>query len=100
MSTNNRSRTTAWLVGINGALALGAAIAAVAQPADPNNRSRGEYAMVSIKPPAGNGDVIFVIDASNQDMVGLRWDAGVRRLTGIGYRNLASDALNGVANPR
>ncbi|QOJ00641.1 MAG: hypothetical protein HRU70_09115 [Phycisphaeraceae bacterium] len=59
-----------------------------AQPV--SQRPRGEYTMVSAKTVMGSNHAVYIIDASNREMVAVRWDAR-RTLAGIGYRNLDAD---------
>jgi hypothetical protein len=82
------------LVVLNVLLAVGIVLSVLtgpsqAQPA--GQRPRGEYAMVSGRPPNSSTSVIYIVDASNQELASLRWDASRRTLTPIGYRNLVTD---------
>lgn len=56
------------------------------------NRARGDYMMLSGKTNTGNTHAIYIVDASNQEMVCVRWDTGRQKLVGMGYRNLDQDA--------
>lgn len=55
-------------------------------------RSRGNYTAISANMQGGNASAVFVLDASNQEMVAVRWNDSRRSLEGIGFRNLAEDA--------
>ena len=57
-----------------------------AQPA----RARGEYTMLSGRPNGQASDAVFVLDASNQEVIALKWD-NTKKLTILGYRNLETD---------
>jgi hypothetical protein len=86
------------LIALNGALALGLLAVALAAPADAQRaaRARGEYTMVSSKIQGGNSHVVYLVDAANQELLGLRWNESNKGLEGVGYRDLAIDAQ---ANP-
>ena len=80
---------------------LVAALVAViwSPPADAQNaappregRIRGDYTMVSGRVNAGGADVVYVLDAANREMIGLRWDSAKQSLVGVGYRDLDADA--------
>lgn len=82
---------------VNGALAaliLGTlAVGAFGQPnAVPVVRPRGDYTMVAGKTTQGSRDAIYVMDATNREMVIVRWDNSRKSLVGIGYRNLDADS--------
>ncbi len=87
------------LIALNAGLALtllavALAPAAGAQPR--STRARGEYTMVSSKIQGGNSHVVYLVDAANQELVGLRWNESTKGLEGVGYRDLILDAQ---ANP-
>lgn len=63
-----------------------------AQPAGGPARARGEYTMLSGKTNTGNTNAVYVLDAANQELIALRWDASRQRLITIGYRDLDADA--------
>ncbi|MFU8827824.1 MAG: hypothetical protein ACNA8P_00130 [Phycisphaerales bacterium] len=52
------------------------------------NRARGQYSALSMAVTGSVSDAIVVIDANNQEMVALRWDASRRSLAGIDYVSL------------
>ncbi len=54
-------------------------------------RARGEYTMLAGRPNGQASDAIFIVDASNQEVVALKWDSA-KKLTILGYRNLETDA--------
>ena len=54
-------------------------------------RGRGAYLILGGQPEAGASNDVWVIDTLNQQMLGIRYDAGRRQLTGIGYRDLDAD---------
>jgi len=55
-------------------------------------RVRGRYIAVAGGAPGASGDVVWIIDTVNQEMIALTWDASTRATVGVGYRNLAIDA--------
>ncbi len=88
----NRARPSAGhLIALNAALLgiLGVVSVAVAQP---GNRGRGDYAMVGGEfTGGGSGNAIYILDASNEEIIAVRWDQGRKQLVGLGYRSLATD---------
>ncbi|GAB5497200.1 MAG: hypothetical protein Phyf2KO_22800 [Phycisphaerales bacterium] len=81
------------LIALNAALlgVLGVVSIAVAQPQD--NRARGDYAMVGGEYlGGGSGNAVYILDASNQELIAVRWDTSRKVLDGIGYRDLNNDS--------
>jgi hypothetical protein len=88
MGTRRVSRR---LIALN--LLLGAGLAgtlAVGQPQAA--RARGDYTMVSGATTTGSRDAVYVIDATNREMVAIRWDNTKRGFVGIGFRRFDADA--------
>lgn len=52
------------------------------------NRARGQYSALSMTIPGSVSDAIAIVDANNQEIVALRWDASRRSLAGIDYVSL------------
>lgn len=81
------------LLGVN-LLLLGALAWVTIEPAaigQDGARARGSYTLVGGEIPGGTSNAIYVLDASNGEMIALRWDQSRRSLVGIGYRDLAAD---------
>ncbi|HNB59452.1 MAG TPA: hypothetical protein PK308_04000 [Phycisphaerales bacterium] len=100
MATDVRTRR---LIALNAFLLAGLALVTVAGhvSAQPRNgtpltgvaaRSRGDYAVVPGRTQAGNADAVYVLDATNQEILALSWDRNKDRFSIIGYRSLANDA--------
>lgn len=84
------------LVGVNvGLLAViaGAGVARIEAQAqdETGRRPRGEYTMISAKTNQGGPHAIWVLDASNQEMIAMKWDQSRQMLVGLGYRGLEGD---------
>ncbi len=92
------SRKTGRLLALNALLALGVVMLAAlpragAQPAASSPaRSRGTYTMLASKSNNGPLPLIHVIDATNQEMVTLKWDQSRSQFIGTSYRDLRLDA--------
>ncbi|MEL6499577.1 MAG: hypothetical protein AAF937_07040 [Planctomycetota bacterium] len=94
MSTESNTRSGRWpLIAINAGLAAVIGITALA-PAQPDaNRARGDYAIVGGEFLGGGGEnAVYIVDATNQDLIAVRWDRTRQALQGIGYRDLSVDA--------
>lgn len=63
-------------------------------------RPRGDYTMVSGRMMGVAENAVWVVDATNQELLALRWNRSQRNLVGIGYRNLADDARRGQGRGR
>lgn len=63
-------------------------------------RARGEYTMVSGRVLSLTEEVIYVIDASNAELLALRWDNSRKTLSGLGYRDIAADSKRGSGKGR
>ncbi|MCC6951241.1 MAG: hypothetical protein IT433_07310 [Phycisphaerales bacterium] len=85
------------LIILNLALASTLIVLAVASRADGQNasgppaRARGEYTLVAGKSNSGGSDVVYVVDASNQEIVALKWDQSRQAMTAVGYRSMGAD---------
>jgi hypothetical protein len=82
------------LIALN--LVLLAALAVVtlaplagAQPAAA--RRPGRYTMVGGRIQGANTNAIYILDATNQELVAVRWDDSRKTLAPIGYRDLTAD---------
>lgn len=84
------------LVALNVGLLVALSLVAGLRPAGAQNapgvaRARGEYTMVAGKSNAGGTEVVYVIDASNQEIVALKWDQSRQAMTALGYRAMGGD---------
>lgn len=93
-----RSRFAKGLIVTN-ALLLGALAVVTLQPAAEAQRQgggatrpRGTYLLVAGKMIGGTSHAVYVLDTSNQELIGLRWDGAGQRLEPFGYRNIAGDS--------
>ena len=81
---------------VNGVLLTLLGVVSLAPRADGqragSGRARGDYTMVSGRIQGGNANVVYVLDAANQEMIGLRWNESAKALEGVGYRDLQADA--------
>lgn len=90
------------LIGLNVALVVALALVTIVPGAwgDQSRRGRGTYTMVPGEingmPEAG----IWIIDASNEEMMVLRWNQSSKSLSFLGYRNLRADMANARSGRR
>ncbi len=92
------------LIGLNIAILAVLAVVTIAgvvssragaQPptgAPPLPRMRGEYTMVPGKIQGATTQSLYIIDASNQELLALSWDRANNRFEPIGHRSLSDDA--------
>ncbi|MBY0309197.1 MAG: hypothetical protein K2Q09_10685 [Phycisphaerales bacterium] len=79
--------------------AAGAGLLASAASAQPGpGRSRGQYLMVSGRATGVAGNVVYVIDSVNQELLALRYQLAAGRLETMGYRSLVADSAQGAAS--
>lgn len=62
-------------------------------------RSRSSYSMVAGTVKGQTPPVLYIVDETAQELVGLTWDDNKKQLIGMGYRNLAAD-LNDIGRTR
>lgn len=93
-----RPRLDQRLLALNGGLLVVLGIvtlantrAADAQPTTPN-RARGEYTMVSGRMQGSTAAVLYLIDATNQEIVAASWDRNNNKLEPVGLRSLSDDS--------
>jgi len=86
-----RSTLRPVLLIANGVLALALiGTFAAAQPAS-QPRLHGEYSMVAGRTTSSGKDAIYIMDATNREMVAVRWENSRLTLVGIGFRSLDAD---------
>ena len=88
------------LVAVNALLAA-AVIAGLLTPrasAQPGaiGRARGNYLMVSGHATGVTGNVVYIVDTVNQELIALKYQRSAGRLDPLGYRNLATDSSQGA----
>lgn len=97
-ATTSRGQTPA-LIALNAALLGALALVTLAPGAGAQDtrrdRAKGDYTIVGGRVQGGGtGNVAYILDGVNEEMVVVRWDASRRRLGGIGFRDLRADAVN------
>lgn len=88
-----RSRYTG-LIALNAALVGALAFISLAPGASAQDarRPRGEYTMVAGQVQGISESAIYVVDATNQEILAMRWDRSRKALSGIGYRKMSVDS--------
>ena len=83
------------LIALNAVLLLALAAVSLAPTvsAQAGSRARGQYGMISGEVQGAEVAAIYIVDASNQEMISLYWDRNRRGFAALGYRNLAEDAV-------
>ena len=90
------------LIVLNAVLLVLLAVVTLAPNVAAQNRSRGQYAMVTGGVNGLVPSAVYIIDSTNQELIAVSYDYNTKRLNGIGYRNLATDAaewMRGRARP-
>lgn len=92
------------LLAVNGLLVCAAAAGLVATRASAQaggagfqNRPHGNYLMVSGRASGVSGNLIYVIDTINREMVALRYQRAAGRLEPIAFRDLTADSAQGAS---
>jgi hypothetical protein len=60
--------------------------------ANPNALGRSSYTMVAGTVKGQTMPILYVVDESSQELVGISWDEQAKNLVGMGYRNIATDS--------
>jgi len=104
MSSPSRVRQRHALVALNVTLLTLVAIvtfAPISQAQPTSSRARGDYSMVAGEISGGRPFVTYIFDASNNEMVAVRWNSSRNLLDGIGYRDLEADSkIQNQGGPR
>ena len=90
------------LLALNAALLMLLAVVAFAPAVGAQARARGEYTMVAGGVNGLESSALYIVDAVNQELIVLGYNASTKRLDGIGYRNVAADSadwMRGRARP-
>ncbi|MFT3683969.1 MAG: hypothetical protein QM783_03405 [Phycisphaerales bacterium] len=60
------------------------------------NRPHGNYLMVSGRTTGVSGNLVYVVDTVNRELITLRYQRAGGRLETIAYRNLTADSAEGA----
>ena len=88
------------LIALNAALLAALAFATIAGTASAQpggegaalGRARGDYTLISGRYQGGTAGAVYVLDASNQDILALTWDRTRDRFNIVGHRSLIEDS--------
>jgi len=75
-----------------GCLALVTLSSSVTAQQQAPTRAPGDYTMVAGEVQGQTAAGIYIVDATNRELVAVFWDQSRRKLQAIGYRDLADDA--------
>jgi hypothetical protein len=92
------SRASPALIALNAALLLVLGIITLAPESYAQRgqaRVRGDYTMVSGRIVGGSSNVVYIIDAANQELIAVRWSNASKGLDGVGFRSLQADGQTG-----
>ncbi|TVQ81665.1 MAG: hypothetical protein EA380_01095 [Phycisphaeraceae bacterium] len=94
-------RRIAGLLALNGLLLAALGVVSFAPAVDAQQRrSRGAYTMVSAQTQGFTEDAIYVIDATNQELLAVRYDRSARGLRFVGFRDLRFDVRQATQGGR
>ncbi len=79
------------LLAVNGALLVLLGAVTFGSSADAQNRTRGNYTMIGGGAKGSASGVVYIVDTTNQELIGLTFEPSLKELQGVGYRNLGID---------
>ena len=79
------------LLAVNAALLVLLAAVTFAPTADAQSRVRGRYMMASGGVAGSVGEVVYIVDTVNQELIAVNYEYSTKRLKGVGHRNIAAD---------
>jgi len=82
------------------ALALVTFVPSGAQAQSRAKRANGQYGVVGGKVQGRTEAAVYVVDASNGELIALHWDSGRRRYNPVGYRDLRRDLMRSTGKGR
>lgn len=91
MPRKSRSSLTG-LIALNAALLAALGFVALAPKVTAQNRARSSFTMVAGNVKGQVPPVVYIVDESTAELVGVSWDESRKQLVGMGYRNLTTDA--------
>jgi hypothetical protein len=89
-----RRRSLAGLVALNATLLVVLGAAVFAPRADAQARARSTYTMAAGTVKGQQMPIVYIVDESTGEMVGVSWDEQAKNLVGMGYRNIVADAAD------
>lgn len=103
MRSARASGRPAGLIALNAALlgalaliTLGPGARAQNQGGGQGRRLIGEYTMVGGAAQGVTGNVVYILDSGNMQLIALRWDQTRSSVAGIGFRDLRADREAGA----
>ena len=91
-----KSKAMPGLIVLNAALLLVLAAITFSSDLFAQSVSRGEYICVSGNIQGSNIPVTWILNQSTQELVAMSYDKQKRQFTGLGYRNITTDAQTGA----
>lgn len=82
------------LLGVLAAVTLSSSNAGAQSP----TRGRGEYTMVAGGVNGTDASAIYIADVANQELIAMIYNNNTHVLDGVGYRNMAKDAVDVARN--
>jgi Spy/CpxP family protein refolding chaperone len=89
-----KKRAVGGLIGLNAALLLCLALVTFAPAVTAQQgpaRDPGDYTMVAGEIQGQTFSALYIVDASNQELVAVMWEQNRKKLLPVGYRDLAAD---------
>jgi hypothetical protein len=87
-------QSVAGLIALNAVLLGGLAFVTFSSNSLAQARSRSSYSMVAGTIKGQEPPVLYIVDETAQELVGLTWDDNKKQLVGMGFRNLAADVAD------
>jgi len=82
------------LIALNAVLLTALALVSLSGRASAQQqRQRGSYMLISSGVTGTPLSVVYVIDETNNELVALAWDDAGKKMSYVGYRNIAADSM-------
>ncbi len=100
MSTKRPSPVRSLILLNAGLLVALAGVSFVPMAQAQQARVKGQYSMITADIQGSTSDGVFIVDASNMQMVATLWDDSRKTLDFVGFRDLRADTANTQSRPR
>jgi hypothetical protein len=94
-----KSRPLTGLLALNAVLLAVLAVVSLAPRVQASAAPRSTFTMVAGSVKGQTMPVVYIVDETAMELVGISWDEQQKTMNGMGYRNLAND-MNEIARVR